>query len=127
MELVNVIGLVWKLSLKNIFKKDLHYKKLRKYVNVRMNQENLEEKKIENSINQASKIARSSKRIAKAKIILKPGKLYDYCPLCKSKNITKSMVGNCREHHLYNPKIPPLMQWMNCVETVIINLSDGYL
>ena len=59
-----------------------------------MNQENLEEK-IENSINQALKLQDHLKELQIQNYIVSR-KLYEYCPLCKSKNITKSMVGNCR-------------------------------
>ena len=67
-----------------------------------MNPENLEEK-IENSINQALKLQDHLKELQSQNYI-EARILYEYCPLCKSKNITKSIVGNCREHHLYNLK-----------------------
>ena len=89
-----------------------------------MNSENLEEK-IENSINQALKLQNHLKELQSQNYI-KARIFYEYCPLCKSKNITKSIVGNCREHHLYNLKIPPLMQWMNC-ENCNHQFIDGYL
>ena len=40
--------------------------------------------------------------------------LYENCTLCESKNISKSVIGDCSKHFLYNPKIPSMMQWMNC-------------
>lgn len=40
--------------------------------------------------------------------------LYDNCPLCESNNISKSIIGDCSKHQMYNPKIPSEMQWMKC-------------
>ena len=40
--------------------------------------------------------------------------LYKNCPLCESSNFHKSVVGDCSEQQLYNPIIPPEMQWMDC-------------
>ena len=39
---------------------------------------------------------------------------YQACPLCDSKKIVKSSVGDCSKHPLYKPEIPKLMQWMDC-------------
>ena len=52
--------------------------------------------------------------------------LYENCPLCESKNFSKSVMGDCSNHELYNPKIPPLMQWMNC-EDCRHQFINGYL
>ena len=30
--------------------------------------------------------------------------LYETCPLCESKNFSKSVIGDCSKHSLYNPK-----------------------
>ena len=40
--------------------------------------------------------------------------LYKNCPLCESNNIINSVIGDCSKQRLYNPIIPPIMQWMNC-------------
>ncbi len=40
--------------------------------------------------------------------------LYKNCPLCESNNIINSVIGDCSKQRLYNPIIPPMMQWMNC-------------
>ena len=40
--------------------------------------------------------------------------LYKNCPLCESNNIINSEIGDCSEQRLYNPIIPPEMQWMDC-------------
>lgn len=40
--------------------------------------------------------------------------LYKNCPLCESNNIINSVIGDCSKQRLYNPIIPPTMQWMNC-------------
>ena len=31
---------------------------------------------------------------------------YKNCPLCESRNFSKSITGDCSQHTLYNPKIP---------------------
>ena len=52
--------------------------------------------------------------------------LYESCPLCESKNFVKSTLGDCSQHELYHPKVPPKMQWMNC-EDCKHQFIDGYL
>ena len=64
------------------------------------------EEKIEKSINQALELKDTLKEL-QIQNYIESRILYEYCPLCKSKNITKSVIGNCSEHHLYNLKIPP--------------------
>ena len=51
--------------------------------------------------------------------------LYKNCPLCRSKNIYESVIGDCSKHDLYNPKIPSKMQWMNC-EDCLHQFMNGY-
>ena len=70
-----------------------------------MQVENITEKQIENYI--------------KARIP------YESCPLCGSKNFVKSTLGDCTQHELYHPKVPPKMQWMNC-EDCKHQFIDGY-
>ena len=50
---------------------------------------------------------------------------YEKCPLCESKHIVKSATGNCSKHPLYDPVVPPVMQWMDC-ETCKHQFVDGY-
>ena len=52
--------------------------------------------------------------------------LYESCPLCESKNFVKSTLGDCSQHELYHPKVPPKMQWMNC-EDCKHQFIEGYL
>ena len=52
--------------------------------------------------------------------------LYKNCPLCESNNISESVIGDCSKHTLYNPKIPSIMQWMNC-EDCLHQFINGYL
>ena len=52
--------------------------------------------------------------------------LYKNCPLCESNHISKSVIGDCSKHELYNPKIPSIMQWMNC-EDCLHQFVNGYL
>lgn len=51
--------------------------------------------------------------------------LYRKCPLCGSKNISKSITGNCSEHPLYDPQIPPNIQWMDC-DLCHHQFTEGY-
>lgn len=50
---------------------------------------------------------------------------YEKCPLCGSEKIKTSLKGNCREHPLYKPGIPPEIQWMDCQECSH-QFTDGY-
>ena len=51
---------------------------------------------------------------------------YENCPLCESKNLIKSVTGDCSQHNLYNPKIPSKMQWMYCKDCKH-QFINGYL
>lgn len=42
--------------------------------------------------------------------------LYKTCPLCDSKGIGIYKEVNCTKHGLYNPKLEPLIRWLQCVE-----------
>lgn len=40
--------------------------------------------------------------------------LYECCPLCGSKKLSKSITGDCSKHSRYVDIIPPIMQWIDC-------------
>ena len=78
-----------------------------------MQVENLSDK-IDRSIDKALKVKNSIIKELENQSQIEARIPYNNCPLCKSSNITESVVGDCSKHQLYHPKIPPLMQWMNC-------------
>ncbi len=51
--------------------------------------------------------------------------IYECCPLCNSKQLVNSVVGDCSKHSLYDAAIPPKMQWVDCSECSH-QFIDGY-
>ena len=79
-----------------------------------MKVESLNEK-IESSIDEALKLKQALLE-SQVENQFEARNLYDNCPLCASSKISKSAVGDCSKQWLYNPKLPTIMQWMNCEE-----------
>ena len=77
------------------------------------------ENQLKNQIAEAKTLLSTIKEKVEARI------LYENCPLCASTNINKSVIGDCSKHTLYNPKIPSIMQWMNC-EDCLHQFINGY-
>jgi len=40
--------------------------------------------------------------------------LFDACPLCEGRTIKTLRSADCSKHPLYNPIIPPIMNWLRC-------------
>jgi len=50
---------------------------------------------------------------------------YECCPLCNSRHLANSVVGDCSKHPLYDAAISPKMQWIDCSECRH-QFIDGY-
>ena len=50
---------------------------------------------------------------------------YECCPLCNSKQLVNSVVGDCSKHPLFDVAISPKMQWIDCSECRH-QFIDGY-
>ncbi|MDB2466891.1 class I SAM-dependent methyltransferase [Planktomarina temperata] len=50
---------------------------------------------------------------------------YTVCPLCSSKKLVNSVVGDCSQHPLYDAAISSKMQWVDCSECHH-QFIDGY-
>ncbi len=90
-----------------------------------MQVENLSEK-IESSIDKALKVKEFIKKELSNQDQIEARTPYENCPLCESTNIIESTVGDCSKHKLYHPKIPPVMQWMDC-QNCHHQFISGYL
>jgi SAM-dependent methyltransferase len=51
--------------------------------------------------------------------------LYTSCPLCESKNIFATVMGECSAHVLYNKSLSPLIQWFECSDCSHV-FTEGY-
>ncbi|MBF0461939.1 MAG: class I SAM-dependent methyltransferase [Magnetococcales bacterium] len=50
---------------------------------------------------------------------------YETCPLCASNDIYSILQADCSKHQLYNPVIPPVINWVGCAVCDHV-FTDGY-
>lgn len=50
---------------------------------------------------------------------------FDSCPLCQGRAMKTLRSGDCSKHALYNPVIPPVINWLRCDSCGHV-FTDGY-